>query len=403
MIERSLTFNLEESLNLKINEINEKVIQWRRHFHENPELSFQEEETSQFVYDTLRNFDNLEVSRPTKTGVVARLVGAQPGEVILLRADMDALPVQEATDLPYKSKKDGVMHACGHDGHTAVLLGVAEVLSEFKDVIKGEIRFVFQPAEEVGGAPQLLKTGILNGVTKAFAIHLWAPLEVGKMGIVYGPAMAAGDIFTIKISGKGGHGAMPQDTIDPIIIGTEIVSNLQHIITRKLDPLDIKLLSITKFISGTNSNVIPDTAEIGGTIRALDIRVLEKMRESIKEIVKGICETHHASYEFEFLMEPVEGASPVLNDHALTALVEETITENFGEEWVTHIRPTLAGEDFSFYTTQVPSTFVFVGTRNEETGSIYPHHHPKFDIDEASLENAIRLFIHIIRKTSIEN
>ena len=403
MTERSLAFNLEESLNLKINEINEKVIQWRRHFHENPELSFQEEKTSQFVYDTLKNFDNLEVSRPTKTGVVARLVGAQPGEVILLRADMDALPVQEATNLPYKSKKDGVMHACGHDGHTAVLLGVAEVLSEFKDVIKGEIRFVFQPAEEVGGAPEILKTGILNGVTKAFAIHLWAPLEGGKMGIVYGPAMAAGDIFTIKISGKGGHGAMPQDTIDPIIIGTEIVSNLQHIITRKLDPLDIKLLSITKFISGTNSNVIPDTAEIGGTIRALDIRVLEKMRELIKEIVKGICETHHASYEFEFLMEPVEGASPVLNDHALTALVEETITENFGEEWVAHIRPTLAGEDFSFYTTQVPSTFVFVGTRNEEKGSIYPHHHPKFDIDEASLEYAIKLFIHIIRKTSIEN
>ena len=383
--------------------INEKVIQWRRHFHENPELSFQEEKTSQFVYDTLKKLDNLEVSRPTKTGVVARLVGAQPGEVILLRADMDALPVQEATNLPYKSKKDGVMHACGHDGHTAVLLGVAEILSEFKDVIKGEIRFVFQPAEEVGGAPEILKTGILNGVTKAFAIHLWAPLEVGKMGIVYGPAMAAGDIFTIKISGKGGHGAMPQDTIDPIIIGTEIVSNLQHIITRKLDPLDIKLLSITKFISGTNSNVIPDTAEIGGTIRALDIRVLEKMRESIKEIVKGICETHHASYQFEFLMEPVEGASPVLNDHVLTALVEETITENFGEEWIAHIRPTLAGEDFSFYTTRVPSTFVFVGTRNEEKGSIYPHHHPKFDIDEASLEYAMKLFTHIIRKTSIEN
>ena len=403
MTKLSPTSNLEESLNLKINEINEKVIKWRRHFHENPELSFQEEKTSQFVYDTLKTFGSLEVSRPTKTGVVARLVGAQPGEVILLRADMDALPIQEATNLPYKSKRDGVMHACGHDGHTAVLLGVAEVLSEFKDVIKGEIRFVFQPAEEVGGAPEILKTGILNGVTKAFAIHLWAPLEVGKMGIVYGPAMAAGDIFTIKISGKGGHGAMPQDTIDPIIIGTEMISNLQHIITRKLDPLDIKLLSITKFISGTNSNVIPDTAEIGGTIRALDIRVLEKMRESIKEIVKGICETHDASYEFEFLMESVEGASPVLNDHVLTALVEETITENFGEEWIAHIRPTLAGEDFSFYTTRVPSTFVFVGTRNEEKESIYPHHHPKFDIDEASLEYAIKLFTHIIRKTSIEN
>ena len=296
------------------------------------------------------------------------------------------------------------MHACGHDGHTAVLLGVAEILSEFKDVIKGEIRFVFQPAEEVGGAPEILKTGILNGVTKAFAIHLWAPLKSWENGHCIWSAMAAGDIFTIKISGKGGHGAMPQDTIDPIIIGTEIVSNLQHIITRKLDPLDIKLLSITKFISGTNSNVIPDTAEIGGTIRALDIRVLEKMRELIKEIVKGICETHHATYEFEFLMEPVEGASPVLNDHALTALVEETITENFEERvGCTYPSNISWGGFFFLYNTEVPSTFVFVGTRNEEKGSIYPHHHPKFDIDEASLEYAIKLFIHIIRKTSIEN
>ena len=315
---------------------------------------------------------------------------------------MDALPVPEETDLPYKSKNDGVMHACGHDGHTAVLLGVAEVLSELKDVIKGEIRFVFQPAEEVGGAPEILKTGILDGVTNAFALHLWSPLEIGKIGVVYGPAMAAGDMFTIKITGKGGHGAIPQETIDPIIIGTEIVSNLQQIITRKLDPLDIKLLSITKFISGTNSNVIPDSAEIGGTIRALDIRVLEKMRELIKEIVEGICETHHASFEIEFLTEGTEVASPVLNDHALTALVEETIAESFGEEWVAHIRPTLAGEDFSVYTAQVPSTFVFVG-QNREKGSIYPHHHPKFDIDEAALEYATKLFTHIIRKTSIEN
>lgn len=392
---------LEDLLNQKSKEINETVIKWRRHFHENPELSFRETETSQFVYDTLKKFDGLEVSRPTQTGVVARLIGDQPGDVILLRADMDALPVSEETDLPFKSKNDGVMHACGHDGHTAVLLGVAQVLSELKKLIKGEIRFVFQPAEEVGGAPELLKTGILDGVKNAFALHLWSPLEIGKIGVIYGPAMAAGDLFTIKIKGRGGHGAIPQETIDPIMIGTEIVSSLQQIITRKLDPLDIKLLSVTKFTSGTNHNVIPDSAEIGGTIRALDSKVLDKMRELLKEIVEGICKTHHASFEIEFFTEGTEVTTPVLNDHAFTALVEEAIVESFGEEWVAHIRPTLAGEDFSVYTAQVPSTFLFIGVGNREKGSTYPHHHPKFDIDETALEYAVRVFLHVVRKTSM--
>lgn len=385
----------------KSKELHATVIAWRRHFHAHPELSFQEVKTSQFVYDTLCAFPGLEVSRPTETAVMAILCGDRPGKVIALRADMDALPLTEEAKVEYASQNPGVMHACGHDGHTAMLLGAAQILTDCRHLIAGEVRFIFQPGEEYGGAPSLLATGVLDGVDQALALHLWIPVASGKMGIVYGPAMATADAFTIRIIGKGGHGAMPHDTIDPIMIGTEIVSSLQTIITRKLNPLDVALLSVTKFAAGTNYNVIPDTAELQGTIRALDMQVLHDMKQLMRETVAGICQAHHAKYEITFVNDALE--FPVLiNDSQATKIVEETIVESFGADWCEYVRPTLGGEDFGYYAQRVPATMLFIGARTEAKGIEYPHHHPRFDIDEDALEYGVRVFVNFIRKTSME-
>ncbi|MEH7461330.1 M20 family metallopeptidase [Bacillus thuringiensis] len=369
----------------------EQLIQWRRHFHMYPELSYSEEKTSQMVYDILRTFPHLEVSRPARYSVMARLIGKRPGRTIALRADMDALPIEEENQFDFVSRYKGVMHACGHDGHMAMLLGTAYTLSKKYDQIEGEIRFLFQHAEEnfPGGAQEMVDAGVMEGVDCIIGAHLWSRLEVGKIGVIYGPAMAAPDAFSITIIGKGGHAGIPHETIDSIAIGTQFVSQLQQIVSRLTNPLDSLVLSVTQFHAGTTHNVIPDSATIGGTVRSLRNELRKQTAERIEKIVKSITEAYGASYTFTYKY----GYRPVVNEEAVTSHVESTALQLLGKECVVRLQPTMAGEDFSAFLQKAPGTFFFIGAGNEEKGIIYPHHHPRFTIDEDALPIGVSIFV----------
>lgn len=372
-----------------INEVNENVIKWRRHLHMHPELSFEEEKTSQFIYDKLLSFGNLEVERPTKTSVIAKLVGKEKGKTLGLRADMDALPIHEETDLSFKSKVDGKMHACGHDGHTAMLLGAAQILSQNKENIKGEINFIFQHAEEMlpGGAQEMVKAGVIDDVDFVVALHLMSTMPEGKIGITYGPMTSNTDMFDLRISGKGGHASQPENSVDPIAISGQIITNLQHIVSRNLAPSDQAVVSITMLNAGTANNIIPEYVDIGASVRSYSSEVRKKVHQLIERIVKGITEAHNASYELDYTY----GYSSVVNDEKLTKLVEDTVIKEFGIEAVEYSDPIMGGEDFSAFSEKVPGCFVQVGAGNKEKGFDYPHHHPNFGIDEDSLKKGLRI------------
>lgn len=382
-----------ESLKEAVASVREQVIEWRHYLHKNPELSFHEVQTSQFVYDTLLSFGNLEVTRPTPTSVIARLIGATPGDTLAMRADMDALPIQEENDFEFASMNPGVMHACGHDGHTAMLLGAAKILSSLKENVRGEIRFLFQHAEEVlpGGAEEMVQAGVMEGVDRVIGIHLISTLTLGKVGIVYGPMMAAPDTFTLTIRGKGGHAAYPHQCIDPIAIGVQVVSNLQQIVARNTDPLDSLVVSVTQFHGGTADNVIPETVQIGGTVRSFDARVRNSAPERMERIIKGVTAAHGAAYDFQY----EQGYRPVVNDEEVTRVIEETALELFGEEGVLRLKPTMGGEDFSAYQQKAPGTFFRIGAGNSEKGIVYPHHHARFTIDDDALEYGVTMFVHV--------
>ncbi|MBE7104930.1 amidohydrolase [Bacillus cereus] len=371
-----------------------QLIEWRRHFHKYPELSFQEEKTSQFVFDILRKIPYLEVSRPTKYSVMARLIGKQSGKTIAVRADMDALPIHEENKFDFISTYPGVMHACGHDGHMAILLGVVHKLVERREKVKGEIRFLFQHAEEnfPGGAEEMVAAGVMAGVDYIIGAHLWASLEVGKVGVIYGPAMAAPDVFRIKIEGKGGHAGIPHETVDSIAIGAQVVSQIQQIVSRLTNPLDSLVVSVTQFHSGTTHNVIPEQAEIEGTVRSLRHELREETKKKLERIVKHITESYGAKYTFSYEY----GYRPVVNDYEVTELIERTALQLYGRERVVRLQPTMAGEDFSAFLQKAPGTFFFIGAGNEEKGIVYPHHHPRFTIDEDALPIGMEVFVSSI-------
>jgi amidohydrolase len=375
-----------------IEDVKDEVIGWRRYLHMYPELSFQEEKTAQFVYETLQTFGDLEISRPTKTSVMARLIGQQPGKVIALRADMDALPIEEENDFDVVSQNPGVMHACGHDGHTAMLLGAAKILTQLKDHIKGEVRFLFQHAEELppGGAQEMVKAGVLDGVDMIIGAHLMSTLPLGKIGLSYGPMMAGADTFKITVVGKGGHASQPELTIDPIAIGTQVVTNLQHIVSRYRDAQETLVISVTQFHAGSAINVIPSRVSIGGSVRSFNPELREKIPTFIERIVKGITVAHGADYEFDYQF----GYAPTINDEEISRLMDETVCEVFGEERREIMKPIMGSEDFSAYQKVVPGSYIFIGARNEEKGIMYPHHHPKFDFDEQALQDGVMLFVH---------
>ncbi|MGG1660333.1 amidohydrolase [Brevibacillus sp. NRS-1366] len=381
-------------------EVAEQVVAWRRYLHQHPELSFQEDKTSQYVYETLESFGNLELTRPTKTSVVARLIGSQPGKVLGIRADIDALPIQEENEVPYASGKSGVMHACGHDGHTAMLLGTAKILSGYKDKIKGEVRFIFQHAEELppGGAAEIVRAGAADGIDSIIGIHLASYLPVGKFGILYGALTSSTDRFDITIQGKGGHSSQPEMTVDPIVIGASVISHLQQIVSRNVSALDKVVISVTMLNAGTAYNIIPDTLTITGSTRCFDEEIRKNIPVWIEKIVKGITEAHGATYEFTYSL----GYTSVVNDEKVTRLMEDTIRERWGEDDIVYIDPVMPGEDFSEYLKKAPGCFIQLGAGNPEKGFTYPHHHPRFDFDEDCLVRGVELFVRAAEKVVME-
>lgn len=386
-----------ETIHALLESVREDVIHWRRHLHKYPELSFQEEKTAQFVYDLLQSFGNLEITRPTKTSVMARLTGNQPGKVIGLRADMDALAIEEENDFEFTSQVPGVMHACGHDGHTAMLLGAAKILSQLKEHICGEVRFIFQHAEEMhpGGAREMVQAGVVEGVDVMLGIHLMSPLPVGQIGLMYGPVTANSDRFDITIQGKGGHASTPHTAIDPVTIGAQVLGSLQHIISRNTDPLDSLVISVTNFHGGTGAyNVIPDKATMSGSVRSFDSAVRESAVKRMEQIIKGVAEGNGATYSFDYRY----GYGSVMNDEKVTREVEDVITEEWGPEVILHMPPLTGGEDFSAFSDVVPSCFILIGAGNKEKGISFPHHHPRFTVDEDAMQDGVKLFVKSVLK-----
>jgi len=367
-----------------------RAIAWRRHLHANPELSFEEHETAAFIERTLRSFGGLEIERPAGTAVVARLHGARPGKVVVLRADTDALPIQEENTLPYASTRPGVMHACGHDGHTAMLLGAAELLVGRRDELAGEVRFVFQHAEEVppGGAREIVEAGVLDGADLVTGVHLLSTLHTGHVSAAPGSVMAAADLFTLEILGQGGHGANPHETVDPVAVAAQVITSLQQIVSRETDPFDSVVVSVTTLAAGTARNVIPGSARIGGTVRTLSVARRAEVRDAMERVIAGVTSAHRAGYRFDYEV----GYDPVVNDRDASAAVQRAIVSELGEEALVEVHPVMGGEDFSAYGAVAPAVFFWVGTGNEELETMFPHHHPRFDIDEAALRDGIAVF-----------
>jgi len=363
----------------------------RRDFHMHPELGFQEVRTAGIVAKELQKL-GLEVTTGIgKTGVVAMIEGARPGPTLLLRADMDALPILEQTGAEYASQNPGVMHACGHDGHTAILLTVAKMLNNARDQFPGTIKLIFQPAEEgQGGAESMIADGVFDNpkVDVTFGLHLWNERPVGWLGIAEGPTMAGAEKFEITVTGKGGHGAMPHGAIDPILAGAQIVNALQSIVSRNVAPLSSAVVSVTQLHGGDAFNVIPQTVVLGGTIRTFDPKVREIVLRRVSEITSGISEALGCQAEFR----NTRLTPAVINDSATIKLVQKAARQVLPELTLDESAPiTMGSEDFAFMMERVPGCFVFVGSANAELGLNYNHHHPKFDVDEQALSQAAAL------------
>ena len=384
---------------IETKDLQQQVIAWRQHLHMYPELSHQEHQTAQYIYEQLITFPHLEVKRLTETSVYACLKGMKTeghGYTILLRADIDALPIEEETDLPFKSKNPGVMHACGHDAHPAMLLGAAKVLAERGTDFNGEIRFIFQHAEEVtpGGAAQLVSLGVADNVDYAFALHVSPDYQVGQFAMKDGKFTAAADDFEIKIYGRGGHASTPEVAIDPLLIGSEMVVALQTIVSRKVPSIHAPVLTVAKFHCGTALNIIADTAELGGTIRSLDATVRVEARHHLEKIVKGIASMHGARVDIKWEL----GCPSVTNDKELTALSRQIAGDIVGAEGVQELpAPMFGTEDFADFSEIVPSSMQYIGVHNEDFGEAYPLHHPRFKIDEDALIYGVRYFEKIAR------
>jgi len=369
--------------------LGEQVVVWRRYLHERPELSYQETETSRFIREQLEEIGGFEISRPTATSVRADLRGGRPGPTVALRSDHDALPISENTGLPFASKNPGVMHACGHDGHTAMMLGVATVLAAVRDELPGNVRILFEHGEEAlpGGASQMVAVGAMEGVDRVLGQHLWAWIPTGQVTVRPGPLMAACDVFEIVVEGQGGHISKPQEAVDPLAIGAQIVTNLQHIVAREVDPEEIAVVGVTQFHAGDSVGVIPDTARIEGGTNVFSPFVRDLLERRIGEIAEGICAAHGAGCAVTY----TRGYDAVVNDAATTAVVARAAREACGEEAVSEGELVLAGEDFSAFQACAPGTFLLLGARNEERGIVHDHHNPKFDVDEEALPIGVRL------------
>ena len=377
----------------RIDELYEELITLRRDFHMHPELGFEEQRTAGIIEQYLRDL-GLSPQRMTKTGVVALIEGAQPGPVLMLRADIDALPIEEENDVPYKSKKPGVMHACGHDAHTAMLLIAAKILAEKRDQIKGTIKLVFQPNEEIAGAIHMINDGVLENpkVDAVMGQHIWSFMKSGTVAVTSGPIMSGLDVFKIKIIGKGGHTGAPEESIDPVLTAASVIQSVQMLQTREVSGLKSTVIMFGRIAGGLKGSVIPDEVELEGTIRFLyegGPDTEEQPTERFIRIVRGICETHRCQCEISIEHENI----PLINNEEMAEIALEAAEVVFPKKNAIIENRTLASEDFSEFTARVPGIFIFVGTANPEADSCYAHHNSCFNIDEPTMKQGVAMHV----------
>ncbi len=371
--------------------LQDRLVQIRRTLHQHPELGFEEEQTGALVADTLRGL-GLEVQTGVaKTGVVGLLRGAKPGKTVALRADMDALPVTELNQHEYRSKTPGKMHACGHDAHVTTLLGTAMVLSQLRDQLAGNVKFIFQPAEEgPGGAEQMVAEGVLENpkVDAIVGAHVWPGIPAGRVGVAPGPMMAAPDTMNLKIIGRGGHGAEPHLTIDAVAISAQVITALQNIVSRMRNPMDPVVVTIGSIHGGTRFNVIAQEVEMAGTVRTFNPETRKKMPGLIEKVVAGVCSSFDAKYEFQW----IPSYPATVNEPAVTEVVRQAAVSILGDDSVlTELEPSMGGEDFSYFLARVPGCFFRLGVGNDRKAT-FPLHHPQFDVDESALSSGVAVF-----------
>jgi amidohydrolase len=385
-------------LRLEIRNLQPHLVEWRRRLHQKPELSFEENLTAELVSQKLQEWGIKHQTGIAKTGIVATIDSGKPGPVLAIRADLDALPIQEENEVCYRSQHNGIMHACGHDGHIAIALGTACYLAKHKHSFSGIVKIIFQPAEEgPGGAKPMIAAGVLRNpdVDAIVGLHLWNNLPLGTVGVRSGALMAAVEIFDCTILGKGGHGGMPHQTVDAIVVAAQIVNALQAIVARNIDPIDSAVVTVGKFNAGHTHNVIADTAQIGGTVRYFNPAYQGYFDKRIEQIIAGICHSHGANYQLDYYsLYP-----PVINDANIAELVR-SVAESVVETpaGIVPECQTMGGEDMSFFLQEVPGCYFFLGSANQEKNLAFPHHHPRFDFDETALGMGVEMFVRCVEK-----
>ncbi|WP_138498919.1 M20 family metallopeptidase [Nostoc sp. PA-18-2419] len=406
-------------IRLSIRSLQPQLIEWRRRLHQQPELGFQEKLTAEFVSQKLQEWGIEHQTGIAQTGIVATIKGNKLAtetinqlctdainrvsplstqKVLAIRADMDALPIQELNKVPYKSQHDGVMHACGHDGHTAIALGTAYYLQQHRQDFSGTVKIIFQPAEESpGGAKPMIEAGVLKNpdVDAIIGLHLWNNLPLGTVGVRSGALMAAVECFNCTILGKGGHGALPHQTVDSVVVAAQIVNALQTIVARNVNPIDSAVVTVGELHAGTKRNVIADTATMSATIRYFNPSFKGFFHQRVEQIIAGICQSQGANYDLDYWsLYP-----PVINDVKMAELVksvaEEVVQTPVG---IVPECQTMAAEDMSFFLEEVPGCYFFLGSANAEKDLAYPHHHPRFDFDETALGMGVEMFVRCVEK-----
>jgi len=380
---------MKKGLEAEVAGLTEQVVSWRRNFHRHPEVAFEEKRTSAVVREFLEGL-GLPVRSAAGTGLIAVLEGKTGGKTIALRADMDALPVQEVGGREYGSLNKGAAHACGHDGHMAMMMAAAKILTGRRNDLGGRVVFLFQPAEEKppGGAKRMVEEGALDGVDAVFGLHLWQSFPTGKVGVIPGPMMARSDNFDLVVTGKGGHGALPHTAVDPIVAAAQIVMNCQTIVSRSVDPLKPCVVTFGTIHGGTTHNIIPPEVTLSGTVRTFDLAVQALAEKRLREITEETAKAFGASCRVKYEV----GYPAVVNDAAMVDFAVGVAKRVLGEGCPQRFDPIMGGEDFAYYLQKVPGAFIFLG---DGDGREYPHHHPAFDIDEKALPMGVLLLVSL--------
>ncbi|MBG5881827.1 M20 family metallopeptidase [Providencia alcalifaciens] len=380
---------VNNSITASIKKHTEAMIAFRRDLHSHPELPFEEVRTTKRIAEELAKI-GIEYRLTEPTGIIADIKGGKPGKTVALRADIDALPVQELNDsLEYKSTNQGKMHACGHDAHTAMLLTAAKALYEVRDELKGNIRLIFQPAEEIAqGAKAMVKQGAVDNVDNVFGMHIWSTTPSGKISCNVGGTFASADLLVVKFKGRGGHGSMPEATVDAAIVASSFVMNLQAVVSRETSSLDSAVVTIGKMEVGTRFNVIAENAVLDGTVRCFDIETRTRIEAAISRYAEHTAAMYGATAEVDYIY----GTLPVINEERSALLAQSVISEAFGENALMAERPTPGGEDFSFYMENIPGCFALLGSGNPEKDTQWAHHHGCFNIDEDVMASGAELY-----------